>query len=216
MKTTKIICFLIISSLVIASCNNLDTPSHGDAETRTDQKYEDLLATVQFAGIELFKTRLNEVPVEKTLTVYLKEFSKDKGESIADTILLAETTFYKFATDTTWTKNPIESIEIYTQREYETSEDLYIQARISGVIGEKKRIRIPLNFNVLHSWRTIRMGKFQIGKEIPILLYGSWWDDTLNGRKVKRFCSAEELNSDLSNPELKLIPHYYLVCLKVD
>lgn len=215
MKTNKILCYLVISSLLIASCNNHDNLSHFNAEILTDQKYEDLLGTLQFAGIESFKTQLNDVPLEKTLTVYLKEFYKDKS-SIVDTILVAETTFYKFSTDTTWTKTPVEAIAIYTQREYETSDHFYLQARISGVIGAKKRIKIPLNFNELHSWRAIRMGKFEIGKEIPILLYGSWWNDTLNGRKVKRFCSAEEFNPDLSNPQLKLIPHYYLVCLKVD
>jgi hypothetical protein len=60
------------------------------------------------------------------------------------------------------------------------------------------------------------MEKFEIGKEFPIALYGAWWDDTSNGKKVKRFCSAAELNADLSNPQLKLIPHYYLICFKVD
>ncbi|MFN7118456.1 MAG: hypothetical protein ACK4TA_16785 [Saprospiraceae bacterium] len=207
------ILIIILLFNIITACS-----IHKHRVSKLENKVRQLAAfnkdILQFAGVELFQFNFNNIPLDKTLLVYVKEYFNQNNIHI-DTIFNAETTFYDFTSDTTWQKTPIETIGIYTQREFETAENLYLQVRISGVIGAKRKIKIRPEFNELHSWRPIESTSIELNKETPLLLYGASWDDILNGIKVKRFCTAGTLQTDLSDPEILKIPHYYLICVKI-
>lgn len=65
----------------------------------------------------------------------------------------------------------------------------------------------------LYDIRPFKSETIQVGGFTPLLLLGSYWYD--EQRKVVRFCGEKEFSADMSSPTLKLIPHYYVIGIKV-
>ena len=57
--------------------------------------------------------------------------------------------------------------------------------------------------------RPFKLNKFEEGKFIPLVLYGSFWLD--KKYNVFRFCGEREIDPDMSTEILKYIPHYYVI-----
>lgn len=61
--------------------------------------------------------------------------------------------------------------------------------------------------------RPFTLDKFTLEKFTPLLLIGSFWYDEDFG--VTRFCGEGEFESDMTSETLYLIPHYYVLGIKV-
>ena len=61
--------------------------------------------------------------------------------------------------------------------------------------------------------RPFRVDTIRIGDFTPLLLIGSFWYD--ERAKIFRFCGEREFPADMSSETLKLVPHYYVVGIKL-
>ncbi len=59
----------------------------------------------------------------------------------------------------------------------------------------------------LYGYRPFALDSFDEDKFIPLVMYGSFWDDGT----IVRFCGENELPSDMSSSMMKHMPHYYVV-----
>ncbi len=62
--------------------------------------------------------------------------------------------------------------------------------------------------------RPFKMDKFEEGKFIPLVLYGSYWIDKEYG--YLRFCGANEMDPDMSTELLEDTPHYYVIGVEIN
>ena len=53
----------------------------------------------------------------------------------------------------------------------------------------------------------------EIGKFIPLVLFGSYWYEPETG--VSRFCGEQLIKPDLSSEIIKSIPHFYVLGIKI-
>ena len=53
----------------------------------------------------------------------------------------------------------------------------------------------------------------EMGKFIPLVLFGSYWYEQETG--VSRFCGEKLINPDLSSDIIKSIPHFYVLGIKI-
>ncbi len=62
--------------------------------------------------------------------------------------------------------------------------------------------------------RPFKLEKFEKGKFIPLLIYGSsWWDADC---ECYRFCGDSELSPDMTSELLKDSPHYFIIGVKFE
>ena len=61
--------------------------------------------------------------------------------------------------------------------------------------------------------RPFKLEALQLGEFTPLLLVGSFWYDERYG--IFRFCGEREMPADMSSPSIPMIPHYYVVGVKV-
>ena len=62
--------------------------------------------------------------------------------------------------------------------------------------------------------RPFKLEKFEKGKFIPLLIYGSsWWDADC---ECYRFCGDNELSPDMTSELLKDSPHYFIIGVKFE
>lgn len=61
--------------------------------------------------------------------------------------------------------------------------------------------------------RPFKLETLQLGEFTPLLLVGSFWYDERYG--IFRFCGEREMPADMSSPSIPMIPHYYVVGVKV-
>ena len=96
-----------------------------------------------------------------------------------------------------------------------------VQVDVYGIGALSSRLQLqPLqnsenNLRYSYNYRPFRIAPFESGKlRIPLLLAGSfWWDEKI---RSYRFCATNEFAPDLSDEELKLIPHYYIIGIEVE
>lgn len=97
-------------------------------------------------------------------------------------------------------------LKVFSFTQADTSSFLKIK-----LIHPSMAVSLPLNMkgsnSEPHIWKCFEIGKLEYDKKVPLLLYGSMWDDEFNGQKIKRFCWGTDLKRDMSNVELKKIPH---------
>jgi len=62
-----------------------------------------------------------------------------------------------------------------------------------------------------HYWVRFAKSDFKIGEKIPLLFYGSEWDDIIDGKKVPRFCIHKPVSPDLDDETIKFMPHFFVV-----
>lgn len=70
------------------------------------------------------------------------------------------------------------------------------------------------NSGYFYNSRPFARTDFETGKKIPVVLYGSnWYDEQFD---VYRFCGRKELPVDMNDEMFDLIPHYFIISLKVE
>lgn len=88
------------------------------------------------------------------------------------------------------------------------------------VFGEGNMIGVPLTLRPVgpeaefqYEGRRFRIDGFRPNRDIPLVLFGSYWyDEEID---MIRFCTAREFEPDRSNGELKLMPHYYILGIRL-
>lgn len=65
-----------------------------------------------------------------------------------------------------------------------------------------------------YSSRPFIVDKFEEGKFIPLVLYGSFWFD--EKANVIRFCGEKEIDPTMSSDILKYLPHYYVIGVEIN
>ena len=61
--------------------------------------------------------------------------------------------------------------------------------------------------------RPFKIDKFEEGKFIPLVLFGSFWIDKDYG--FLRFCGANEMDPDMSTVQMKYSPHYFVIGVEI-
>lgn len=87
-----------------------------------------------------------------------------------------------------------------------------------GSLGSTLKLK-PLNapgFNnqYMYDIRPFKVDTIEIGGFTPLVLIGSFWYDSKFD--IVRFCGEMEFSKDLSSDTLKLVPHYYVIGIKVE
>lgn len=77
-----------------------------------------------------------------------------------------------------------------------------------------KPLKAP-NFENSYAYdvRPFKVDTIEIGGFTPLVLIGSYWYDSKND--IIRFCGEREFTKDLSSKSLKLVPHFYVLGIKV-
>ena len=65
----------------------------------------------------------------------------------------------------------------------------------------------------LYKVRPVEVGAFQPGEFIPLVVVGSCWYDERVG--AYRFCGENVFPADLKSETLKLVPHYYVIGVRI-
>lgn len=74
--------------------------------------------------------------------------------------------------------------------------------------------RIPDKKHYVYASRPFELAaSSEKGKFVPLVLYGSWWYDQDAG--TFRFCGDNEIKLDFSSDILNVIPHYFVLGIKI-
>lgn len=86
---------------------------------------------------------------------------------------------------------------------------------ISQVLKQQPIIRYEKDQPILYRYgtRPFKIETFESGKDIPLVLYASYWYDSQVN--LYRLCGEEEIDPDMSTPILKNIPHYYVIGIRL-
>ena len=91
-------------------------------------------------------------------------------------------------------------------------------------VKERQVIKWPLKLKGLvnpsnnqleyhYTSRPFKMDKFEEGKFIPLVLFGSYWIDKEYGSL--RFCGDNEMDPDMSTVQMKYSPHYFVIGVEI-
>lgn len=85
-------------------------------------------------------------------------------------------------------------------------------------IGKSISVQLKLHpidsFGVyMYDTRDFELKKMEHDKDIPLLLYGSWWYEP--STSLFRFCGENEIDVEKKAAILKYIPHYYIIGIRM-
>lgn len=87
---------------------------------------------------------------------------------------------------------------------------------ISQVLKQQPIIRYKEGQQIIYrayGTRPFKIETFESGKDIPLVLYASYWFDPQ--ANLYRQCGEEEIDPDMSTPILRYIPHYYVIGIRL-
>ncbi len=93
--------------------------------------------------------------------------------------------------------------------------------KLVSLCGKYHACKVPMNLRsvengkqrYLYASRPFKLNEFKSGVDIPLVLYGSFWYDSL--MEGHRFCGASEIDPDMSTKILQHIPHYYIIGIRL-
>jgi len=175
-----------------------------------DITHEDVIEALQFAGIDIFKFSVNSFNKNYDFYIFVDEFTQAGGLKRVDTLLAHQTEFQQYSDDKSLETKHIDHFRFITKVLNNTYDTIYLYIS-TNYVSILKELHIAKEFSRKHYWVRFSQQETEINKTIPLLFYGSEWDDIIDGKKVSRFCSRKELKPELSDPTIKLIPHYFII-----
>lgn len=162
-------------------------------------EYVDSLGLVDTFGMPVHNRKMLSAFSEETQQRILKEgraADPEKGiYSQSDKIMIG---FFPTNTDSLYT--------------------LYLEVKDRQVIKwplKLKGLVNPSNNQLEYHYtsRPFKMDKFEEGKFIPLVLFGSFWIDKEYGSF--RFCGDNEMDPDMSTVQIEYSPHYFVIGVEI-
>lgn len=207
-KFKFIYCFFIVSFLV-----NLNYAQFIDDYDNINK--EDIIDVLEFSGINIIKLKLEELNENHTFKIILDEYAGKNNFIKSDTLINYFTQYEVFVTDKEYVDKYLNSLKLYSRIINNKYDVLYLQLK-AGIITTNKNIMIKEPYQKKHYWVKFKKTEFQTGLKIPLLFYGSEWDETFNGITHPMFCSYKEISPTLSDESLEKIPHFYIISYQYD
>ena len=79
-----------------------------------------------------------------------------------------------------------------------------------------KPLKAPNSDKLSYSYesRPFVVDKFEEGKFIPLVFFGSYWIDEKYG--FLRFCGANEIGADMGKEYIESTPHYFVIGVEIN
>ena len=188
------IAFLIsISSLLAAQ--KIDNNLHS----------EDLKEALELAGLNIYKFDFGNIEPGYLLTVFIEEL-------IHDTVFNSKEFMFMPAQEGSGKEN---IMRIIARRDDNETESFTIKFLFPTGIAQSP-IEIHEDYRSEHIWMAFEEGEAVYEEKVPILMYGTMWEDELpDGTKINRFCWGTTLKRDMSNEELDNIKDMFIISYKL-
>jgi len=205
MKLTRIPLFLIVSLIFLTNFTYSQFLKNYDDVSR-----EDLIDALSFAGIDIIHLDLEEIKQNYTFKIIIDEYA-GKGNLISsNTEMMYHTEYQKRTEDGNIEKKHINHLRVISKVTNNSFDQIFLIFKIEPIV-KYSVLNIDEEFQRKHYWVPFSKSDFEVGKKIPLLFYGSEWDDIINGKKVSRFCSLNEISPDLNDETIQYIPHFFIV-----
>ena len=205
MKLNCLSCIILLA--VVLGSNLCVAQFNKDLKDITEK---DVIEALQFAGIDIFKFPVNSFDKNLRFYVVADEYTQSGGLKRVDTLLTFDTEYHEYSADQHQVTKHIDSFRFLTKVLNNSYDNVYLYVSANNVSAWRE-LHVAKEFNRKHYWVRFAQQETEIGKTIPLLFFGSEWDDVIDGRKVTRFCSHNELKPELSDPTIKYIPHYFII-----
>lgn len=166
-------------------------------------------------GINIYKWNL-PIPHDKDYKVhfYLQEY--EKGKLIKDTVLADfSSKIWGFGNDGLAKYKYLKNLRIIS--EMPEHEEEYLTLKFSLNSGKFEFGKYIKDRPKLRSYwlRKFAETNFEIGKDIPLLLYTSGWDIMIRGKKSRQYCGPNYPSADLNDDSFDDSIHYIILGYRV-
>ena len=166
-------------------------------------------------GINVYKWNL-PIPQDKDYKVhfYLKEY--EKGKLIKDTVLYKSSSkYWGFGDEGLAKYKYFKNLRIISEMPDEKDE--YFKLKFSLNSGKFQFGKYIKDRPELRSYWLRRFAEtdFEIGKDIPLLLYTSGWEIMAGGKKSRQYCGPNNPSADLNDNSFDDSLHYIIVGYRV-
>jgi len=205
MKLLKNLTYLTLSLIFLTNLNYSQFLKNHENVSR-----EDLIDALSFAGIDIIHLDLEKVDRNYTLKVIIDEYA-GKGNLISSHTEVKRLIEYRQRTkEGNIEKKYIKYLRVISKVTSSSFDQIFLM--FSTEKFEKYSVlSINEKFQKKHYWVPFAKSDFEVSRKIPLLFYGSEWDEIIDGKKVPRFCSHTEMSPDLDDDTVKFIPHFFVV-----
>jgi hypothetical protein len=171
---------------------------------------KDLIDALSFTGLDIINLDLEKVDRNYAFKVIIEEYA-GKDNLISSNIAISEFTEYKKpAEDGKWEIKYIHSLRLISKVMNNSFDKIFLMFSTEK-FDAYRELDIDGAYQRKHYWVRFAKSDFKIGTKIPLLFYGSEWDDIIDGKKVPRFCSKIEVSTALDDETIKFITHFFIV-----
>lgn len=222
-RTSSFILTIFFATLFIASANAQN--EYREYNIRDTVKDEDFTifnmndfrdALVQL-GINVYKWDM-PVPREKDykLKFYVQEYEKSKlvKDSVVETW---STKFWGFNENSRAEFQYMKNLRIITEMPDfdDKSDKLRLQVSLNSGKYQFKASILPRSIYGLYYLIKFEETNFEIGKDIPLLLFTAGWETNFQGELVRQYCGPDFTPADLDDDSLRDSDHYFVFGYRV-
>ncbi|MFA6540895.1 MAG: DUF5041 domain-containing protein [Bacteroidota bacterium] len=180
-----------------------------------DISNKDVIEALQFAGIDIFKIPLDSIKQNYGFSIIADEYVTKDSIIFSDTLLSYFTVYGKYNEKMKAEDAFIDHFRFVSKILNNSYEKIFLLISTNSV-ETWREMTIDKKYARKHYWVRFAKQPQVIGQKIPLLFYGSEWDNIINGKKVPRYCSREELTKELNDPTIKFIPHFFIISYELN
>ena len=163
---------------------------------------KDIIDALAFSGIGIYKFEIDSLIEKHNFYLIIDEFAGKDNLIKSDTLFglnpfqipSEEVSKIRFITKVV--NNLYDKVSLYISTPH---------------FSTWKEIEIDKKYRRKHYWIEFEKSQNKINTKIPLLFFGSEWDDIYNGQMTTRFCSRDKMELDLSGDAINMIPHFYII-----
>ena len=200
----KNLIFAFTSLILITStaATQVKTPYH-------DVSTEDLVAALQFRGIDIFKFNIDSQRKNLYLFITVDEYDSAHGLQRVDTLLVGQTLYTEGSRP-----EYVSQIRFITSVINSDFRIIHVQTGTKQASSIKTLTILP-QFAKKHYWARFVEQPTVVGKSIPLLFFGSEWSESIRGVPTTRPIGSKELDPTLKDSALRLVPHYFIIAYEL-
>lgn len=202
--------FLFVTGCCITVVGQADKKSDSDPKNQVSQ--EDLKQILETLNIDFFKYNV-DIPKNKKYSFLLYRQEYEKRKLLKEEDILSMSLIETVEGDTIGRKTPA-YIKIYTRN----LDKEYFVNIYTSVNRTYFSLKIDTIYKNPHGCKPFKpISNITNDSIMPLLLIGSFWGANSPDGKIsfQRFCFEKELETDLSNKAFDIMPHYFIIGLKV-
>jgi len=194
MRLLKSLTYLILSLMFLT---NLAYPQFLENYDNISKK--DLIDALSFAGIDIINLDLEKVERNYAFKVIIDEYA-GKGNLISSITEISQFTEYRKPTkEGKWEIKYINSLRLISKIVNNSFDKIFLMFT-NEKFSKYSVLNIVDDYQRKHYWVQFAKSDFKIGEKIPLLFFGSEWDDVIDDKKVPR-----------DDETIKFIPHFFVV-----